>query len=135
VRPHEHIAIAQRNETFYARLDKTAQGDWAMTVLFYAALHYVDSYLVQYLGPPSSHAERDDFSRRFPVLRGVRDAYRALKDFSTEARYRGHLFTRAELDAAEADQLARIKAAIPGAGPAAAPAGGVAGPAGAPPGP
>src|SRR5437762_2448334 len=40
----DHLDQAQHNEQFFAKIDPSVNGDWAVTVLFYAALHYVDAY-------------------------------------------------------------------------------------------
>ena len=42
--PTEHIAQAEKNERLYDSLLGTEFNDWAITGLFYAALHYVDAY-------------------------------------------------------------------------------------------
>lgn len=58
--PTEHIAQAEKNERLYETLLGTEFNDWAVTALFYAALHYVDSYVASSTGArPSSHRARN----------------------------------------------------------------------------
>lgn len=55
----EHLRQAADNEAASAYLEGT-HNDWAVTALFYAALHYVDMYFVVH-GPPftfMSHGAR-----------------------------------------------------------------------------
>jgi hypothetical protein len=83
----EHINRAEDNEQFIISLDlaKSINVDWAITILFYAALHYVDAYFaVQSIHPPD-HTVRDN--KVSVSLNAIYRDYRYLKDRSREARY------------------------------------------------
>lgn len=68
--------------------------DWAATCLFYAAVHYVNAFLVK-RGKPlprkhhgeSSSPGRTDIVRDDPELQAIYPEYRDLEDVSRNARY------------------------------------------------
>lgn len=90
----DHIQRAQNNEEFYRSfdLDTTPYIDWAVTSLFYAALHYVDAGLHEHrtrANPQGIHPEVHEdrtpaVQHNFPRL--YRN-YRELKSGSEDARY------------------------------------------------
>lgn len=84
----EHISKAERNEKFAETVSKTAYLDWAVTILFYAALHYVDAILSVSGIHPDSHTQRDDAIGTNATLLVVRSEYRVLETLSQNARYR-----------------------------------------------
>ena len=58
--PTEHIAQAEKNEGLYDNLVGTEFNDWAVTALFYAALHYIDAYIVsRTAASPPNHNSRN----------------------------------------------------------------------------
>lgn len=88
-----HLAQAERNERLYHSLDvrTTEFLDWAITALFYSALHYVDAYLAAMVPPggshPTNHGERSLWIARTAGLREIQVEYRRLRDYSEDARY------------------------------------------------
>lgn len=85
----EHYAQAQSNEGFYENLgaERSTTPEWAMTVLFYSALHYAQAAFV-YLNPselPSDHGQRKKAIRT--QFRNIATEYEALYDASRRARY------------------------------------------------
>jgi len=85
----DHLSQAQANEGFFEELgaDSSSTPDWAMTVLFYAALHYAQAGFVYLLqnAAPSTHKERRGAIRtRF---RAIAIDYEKLYDASCRARY------------------------------------------------
>lgn len=84
----EHIAKAERNEKFADTVSKTAYLDWAVTIIFYAALHYVDAILAVSAIHPDNHTQRDDAIGTNATLLTVRSEYRILETLSQNARYR-----------------------------------------------
>lgn len=85
----DHLAQAQANEGFYEELgaDSASSPDWAMTALFYSALHYAQAGFVYLLqnSAPSTHKERRGAIRtRF---RSIADDYETLYNASRSARY------------------------------------------------
>ena len=97
----QHLDQASKNERLYHQfdLDKTEFLDWAVTVLFYSLLHYLDAFLAQRQPSrhPRSHAERDDEVGRSGQLTQVWQFYRRLKDESRNARYEVPSFTPASV--------------------------------------
>jgi hypothetical protein len=93
-----HRACAAYNEEFYAKLDQTVDGGWAVTALFYSALHYVDAFLAERENAhPGDHGERDRMIKANHTTDGVRNHYRRLQDKSRDARYNGGTFTPATI--------------------------------------
>jgi hypothetical protein len=85
----DHLTQAQANEGFYEELgaDNAAKPDWAMTVLFYAALHYAQAgftYLLAGTAPDTHKARRGAIRTRF---RAIADDYEKLYNASCRARY------------------------------------------------
>jgi hypothetical protein len=72
--------------------------DWAVTVLFYAALHLTQAYLQRSEISAENHRQRDQEIRSSEELRPILDPYRALKAHSENARYRCRAFSREEFD-------------------------------------
>ncbi len=102
----EHLRQARHNETLAPQLGSPPLEayDWAITVLFYTALHFVDAYLLQQHGIVSQgHSAtwnrqtgqrtpgRNDYVRQY--LRQIARAYKALYDLSRLARYEGMFLT------------------------------------------
>ena len=88
---HEHLRRAQENESLAVGLlgeaDKPYCTDWAITLLFYSAVHWVDGYLAQKNQRPTSHLHRDTIIETNGSLTAIYRDYRRLKDMSEEARY------------------------------------------------
>ena len=83
-----HLEQARHNRTFFKAIDLDAFPDWAMTALFYTAIHYVDAVLaVESNTHPDRHDSRDSEVAKSPVLNGIYDEYRKLKTDSFNARY------------------------------------------------
>jgi hypothetical protein len=85
--PEEHERWAQYNESF-ARSLKHNWPTWTAVAAFYAALHYVDSYLRGDAGwnPPrheENHRARNDLVRKYPGL----SPYLRLYHWGHDARY------------------------------------------------
>jgi hypothetical protein len=85
----DHFQQAQSNEGFYEALgaDSSTTPEWAMTVLFYSALHYVQAALIHL---QSGSAPTDHDKRRGAVrtqFRSIAGKYEALYNASIRARY------------------------------------------------
>jgi hypothetical protein len=59
--------------------------DWALTALFYAALHYVDAFLLP--EDPRTHSRRNRLVRGRAELAPMWPSYRMLMDRSRDTRY------------------------------------------------
>ncbi len=106
----EHLQQAHHNENLVHVLGSQPLEayDWAITVLFYCILHFVDAYLLQYHNiTPGGHAATWKKRQRIPgrneyvklYLPGIYDAYKILYDASRLARYEGaYLSSSSESD-------------------------------------
>lgn len=89
----QHLRQATHNEAFLATFDfaVTPYLDWAATVTFYAALHYLRALTARNLYTNvSTYADMDTAFARLAILKRhpeIYDAYRQLKDDSRAARY------------------------------------------------
>jgi hypothetical protein len=86
----EHLAKSRQNENFVASLDtsSTVGVEWAITIKFYAALHFVQAYFASRGGhTPSTHGSRASAIERDIHISGAYEDYRELEDLSRTARY------------------------------------------------
>jgi uncharacterized protein (UPF0332 family) len=99
----EHHTWANYNVGFYAHIGSSHSQwqPWAMTALFYAVVHDVQSLLSQYGKSPSTHRTRLDVLRQNPQWTGLAAHYDTLSQRSTEARYLCVTHSQAELALAE----------------------------------
>src|SRR5215212_4390159 len=85
-----HLAQAQHNHRLYRQLRAGGEFlDWAMTALFYTALHLIQACLIDMASDafdyPRGHTGRDSYiSRKLPSLLGD---YNFLQTRCNEARY------------------------------------------------
>jgi len=110
-----HITQARHNRDFFGSFDTSRYSDWAATVLFYTALHYIDAFLATQGGPqgqhPNRHDVRDNYMTRIQELKPIASDYFRLKNFSSSARYNPPSpFTPAEIEALVNRHLAGIHA-------------------------
>lgn len=112
---HAHLHQAQHNEQFLATFDLaiTPYLDWAVTVTFYAALHYIRALAArnQFMNI-SRYGELDRVFERMPVFRhnpGIYADYRQLKDDSRAARYDMGRFSSQEVVELREEELHRIR--------------------------
>jgi len=105
-----HIAQANHNAAFRDTIDHSVYSDWAVTVIFYEALQYVDALLAK-LGNihPGGHDIRDDKISERPELRPIARFYFRLKNRSRNARYHAARFALGEVDRCKNEDLRRIK--------------------------
>ncbi len=90
-----HIDKAERNEQFFQSNNlRTSQfNEWGVTVLFYAAMHYVDAVLAKESGlppkwrQPINHPERNTGVSKSTTLGLIYNNYKNLYDRSIDARY------------------------------------------------
>lgn len=110
----DHIEQARHNARFYATINKSAFKDWAVTVLFYTGLHYIDAFLAQKRNiHPSQHKARDNAVAMVAELKPIYGNYSALKNASFNARYIPPVsFTEKYVDELEKVHLAKIKAEL-----------------------
>jgi hypothetical protein len=110
----EHVERAEKNEGFANALSRTnaIEVDWAITALFYAALHYIDAYFLSHRwGRPRFHFEREGKIRDTGELLGIWPDYRRLKDMSPAARYELANYSESDFLAA-AGALSRVRSHV-----------------------
>lgn len=102
---NEHMSQALRNDQTvdYLMGDAGASPEWAVTVMFYGALHLLEAYLsttgVRHVsGEQVTHEERISHMRRDPFLATELNSYRQLRVDSENARYDCRRFTRIEIN-------------------------------------
>jgi hypothetical protein len=64
-----------------------AYPEWAVTVAFYAALHWVNCYAKQCGDAPASHEDRNQWLQRTASMRPIAREYDSLRTYATRARY------------------------------------------------
>jgi hypothetical protein len=92
-------------------LTDQAKIDWALVMLFYAAVHYVEAYLST-LTPAihlRSHTTRDSYMGRNSTLKKVYKEYQDLKFYGYNARYELFGFTSRDVTDVAAKNFAKIK--------------------------
>jgi HEPN domain-containing protein len=94
----EHIEQAVRNENLAAVVEEHGDRDWAVVMLFYAALSLVQAFFVQNGIIVRYHSQRDAEIEKSPDLNLVAASYRALKLHSENARYDCYRFSHEELE-------------------------------------
>jgi hypothetical protein len=98
---NEHIAIAEENIQLHERFlaDSAVPPGWALTVLFYAAVHLARAVgRANGYGPYTSHLGFDSVLRnQLHAPNHIYGAYKRLKDESESARYDARTFTTDEV--------------------------------------
>jgi hypothetical protein len=109
-KPFQHSDWAERNEQFADSLDLSTNigVNWAITALFYAALHYVDAYLSSRGKREADHERREWVIQNDPILSEIWQPYRYLKHLSREARYEIAPYTEVEFRKAK-QRLQQVK--------------------------
>jgi hypothetical protein len=92
----EHIDQAERNEAAAQALQAGAHYDWAITTLFYAALHLVDAY--NHPNRAVGHPKRMAYVAADVNLLQVYAHYRELYNRSRDARYECVRFTDQDIE-------------------------------------
>lgn len=108
----EHLWQANHNEECYDLLITSEFLDWAVSCIFYSALHYIDAYLANQDYHPQTHDKRTSLVARERVLKKIYREYRWLKDESEGARYRVKRFKQNEVEDLKNEPFERIKGYI-----------------------
>jgi len=110
-----HLRQARHNEEFLGifNLRATPYLDWAVTAIFYAALHYIRALAARHLFTNiSRYGELERVFVQVQVFRrdrGIYIDYRQLKDDSRAARYDMRAFSSEEVEALRDEELTRIQ--------------------------
>ena len=110
-RQDKHLRKARGNEAFlHHLLEGKCYLDWAVTGTFYAALHYIHSYLALTQDfHPDNYLTMEQSIRRVGKLRPILRQYRWLKDSSQTARYQCRHFKFTEVEAMVQGELRDIR--------------------------
>ena len=86
--PTWRLAKYRHNKSFSEVFDQSRYPDWAITALFYAALHLVDAVLERELGrTPDTHIRRSAWLHKAGMTRPIAGEYQRLRGLSEQARY------------------------------------------------
>jgi hypothetical protein len=117
----EHRRWAQQNEEVYAEIGGRGarRADWALTILFYAAVHEIKAFFVDhptearaiYGRLPKTHGEIKETLRKNVQWRSLAAFYEQFLSWSKKTRYHCHMPREQELQFAER-QLREIRAEI-----------------------
>lgn len=91
------------------KLDDQTRIDWALVMLFYAALHYVEAYLAKSGIHLRSHTTRDNAMSRDSALREIFKQYADLKYYGYNARYEISGFKPTDVTETAANHFDTIK--------------------------
>ena len=109
----EHLDQANHNEQFYGSFNRADYKDWAVTVLFYIALQYIDAFLATKGIHPGKHDTRDNSIQRISEIRSLWPHYRFMKDHSRTARYYPPTgFSMSDINSLETNHLQQIKVGV-----------------------
>ena len=110
---NQHLQKVDANESFADRLDVTdpCSAGWAITALFYAAVHQVEAYFASVSQRYVTHKSRNSAIQRDIRIREIYDDYRELSDMSREARYDCSILTPGNVKWAK-DRLKDVKDSI-----------------------
>ena len=84
---HSRQAVHNREFIDFLDIDCTNYLDWVVTAIFYAAVHYIESFLARYGAHPISHGNRCNAMSRFAPLKPVFKDYSDLHFQSERSRY------------------------------------------------
>jgi uncharacterized protein (UPF0332 family) len=106
----QHLAQYERNVLISQHLAEASDYDWAVTALFYAALHLVQAWFVTRNFSVGNHRRRDNEMLASTYLQPILDEYRALRTHSENARYNCRLFSQREFEEIRSGSFATVVA-------------------------
>jgi hypothetical protein len=121
----DHLTQAEANRTYALNFDPqdATSIQWAVTVAFYAALHYVEALFATEVPALhfTQHTKRTSALGRLgntrPVFQRLQQPYSDLKDYSEQARYDCQVFTATQLQNVILPLLQQIETDVRGALP------------------
>ncbi len=103
-RAKKHLHWAKQNHHLAGEFEQATdsfEADWCITILFYAAVHYVDAYLAARSRRVQDHEERERQIADDGILEQIHSAYMNLKRMSREARYEMADYTQTHVEKAK----------------------------------
>jgi hypothetical protein len=104
----QHRAQFEHNAAVATKLADSGDHDWAVTALFYAALHLCQVYLLRNALSAESHRQRERQILASSELRPILDQYKALRTHSEHARYECRPFSPDEFAAIHRGSFATV---------------------------
>jgi hypothetical protein len=98
----KHCKQASNNKILSTKLPAIpGSDDWAVTVLFYVAVHYVEAYFSLQNQHYQMHGSRETAIRRDPRINAIFTDYREMYEYSRTARYDCPEFDDAAIEAVQ----------------------------------
>ena len=91
----QHVTKAEANYAFAQSINLESQAEigWALVVIFYAAVHYIEAYFATSERHLRSHPTRDSLVGKDVNLKSIFHEYQELKYYGYNARYEMTEFT------------------------------------------
>jgi hypothetical protein len=101
--PADHLGKAEQNKKFGLGMISThpTSAGWALTALFYSAVHFSEAYFLKIAKRITNHQDRFDAIRSDPTLRRIYGQYMHLYDYSYNARYTLKVHGKADVEKAK----------------------------------
>jgi hypothetical protein len=98
----DHLSKAEDNKQFGLGMIRThhVSAGWALTAMFYSAVHFAAAYLCTIGVTPETHGDRTDEILNRPELSEIYKNYRHLSDRSFNARYKFNIYGKHDVDQA-----------------------------------
>lgn len=95
----QHLDQYAHNIAAAQLLAESELWDWAVTALFYSALHLAQAYIVRSGIVAESHRARNRRMLEMVEVRPIVNSYRTLQDESEHARYECRYFSHSDFEA------------------------------------
>lgn len=97
--PSDHVRKADENKSFGYGMIAThpTSAGWALTAMFYSALHYAEAYFLKTSKHVDNHGERSDAIKFDRNLSGIYGQYMHLFDCGFNARYRLKIYGKSDV--------------------------------------
>ncbi len=101
--PADFVGKAEANKKFGLAMISThpTSAGWALTALFYSAVHFSEAYFLKISKRIDNHIERFDAIKNDPLLKGIYGRYMHLYDYSYNARYTLRVHGKSDVDKAK----------------------------------
>ena len=101
--PSDHVRKADENKSFGYGMIAThpTSAGWALTAMFYSALHYTEAYFLKTSKHVDNHGERSDAIKFDRNLSGIYGQYMHLFDCGFNARYRLKIYGKSDVEKAK----------------------------------
>jgi hypothetical protein len=98
-----HVKKADANREFGYGMNAAhpTSAGWALTAMFYSALHYTQAYLLKTGVQTDSHGDLFEAIKFDPKLKGIYGQYRYLFDYGFNARYRLIVYGKSDVEKAK----------------------------------